>query len=58
MKPARKKVRRVASKKSPGDKETAHGKLEKKENNVKLEKQDKTSAKKQKKEQSETGESK
>ena len=57
-KPARKKVRRVASKKSLADKETTDGKSEKKENSVKLEKKDKAPAKKQKKEQSERGESK
>ena len=57
-KPARKKVRRVASKKSLGAKETTDGKSEKKENSVKLEKKDKPPAKKTKKEQSETGESK
>ena len=57
-KPARKKVRRVASKKSLGDKETTDGTSEKKENSVKLEKKDKVPAKKPKKEQSETGESK
>ncbi len=57
-KPARKKVRRVASKKSLGAKETTDGKSEKKENSVKLEKKDKAPDKKTKKEQSETGESK
>ena len=58
VKPARKKVRRVASKKSLGDKETADGKSAKKENSVKLEKKDKVPAKKPQKEQSETGEPK
>ena len=56
-KPARKKVRRVASKKSLGAKETTDGKSEKKENSVKLEKKDKVPSKKSKKERSETGES-
>ena len=57
-KPARKKVRRVASKKSLGDKETTDGKLEKEKNSVKLEKKDTVPAKKKKKEQPETGGSK
>ena len=57
-KPATKKVRRVASKKSLGAKETTDGKSEKKENSVKLEKKDKVPTKKPKKEQSEIGESK